>query len=124
MLCALLLLVLNGCARNRITPGEPRPDPIAVAGTGTISWSLLVLSWHRPDSYQYFAFVDGARVRLTDVRCERTNPTTQTCTAPLPPLRPGRHDIQLVTVDPVAGAESSRSGTIAVSVTAEPPANR
>jgi hypothetical protein len=124
MLCALLLLVLDGCARRRIATSGAESTPIPVVGTGTISWSLLVLSWHRPDGYQYLAYVDGRRVQLVDVRCERANPTTYSCVAPLPPLRPGRHEIQLATLDTEAGAESSRSPVIVVTVTTEPPTNR
>ena len=120
MLCVLSLFLLDGCAARGTAPAGARSNPVPVVGAGTISWSLLVLSWHRPDGYEYLAYVDGTRVRLADVRCQRADTVTYSCVAPLPPLRPGRHEIQLATLDAAAGLESLRSGIIVVAVTSGP----
>src|SRR5688500_4644668 len=103
ILFALQLVLLEGCARHRI-----EPTPIPVVGTESVTWSLLVLSWHRPERYQYFAYVDGKRLPLSNARCERADVMTYTCVAPLPPLRSGRHEIQVTTVDTEDGSESAR----------------
>ena len=124
MVWALLLPAVEGCGRQQLAPDGSPSIPVPVVGTGTISWSLMVLSWHRPDGYQYLAYVDGTRVQLVGVRCERADAMTYTCVAPLPPLRPGRREIQLATLDTEAGVESSRSPVIVVAVTTAPPTNR
>ena len=116
-------ILLGGCASDGVALSGSRSNPIPVVGTGTTSWSLLVLSWHRPDGYQYFAYVAGTRVRLSNVRCERADPVTYSCVAPLPPLKPGRHEIQLVTLDTESNSESNRSIPIVVVVTAKPATN-
>ena len=110
------VVVLDGCANRGVGP-DGAPDPIPVAGTERITWSILVLSWHRPELYQYVAYIDGRRVPLSDVRCERADAMTYTCIAPLPPLRAGRHEIRVATMDTEAGSESARSGAIVVVIT-------
>ena len=116
ILFALQLVLLEGCARHRIEPGGSRSNPIPVVGTESVTWSLLVLSWHRPERYQYFAYVDGKRLPLSNVRCERADAMTYTCVAPLPTLRSGRHEIRVTTLDTETGSESDRSGAIVVVV--------
>jgi hypothetical protein len=118
------MIALEGCAHQGIESAGPRPNPIPVAGAENLTWSLLVLSWHKPESYQYLAYVDGIRMPLSSVTCERADATTYTCVAPLPPLKPGRHEIRLATIDTQSGSESTKSGPIVVAVTLEKPPNR
>jgi hypothetical protein len=124
ILFALPLVLLDGCARHRIAANGSRSNPIPVVGTEHITWSLLVLSWHKPENYQYFAYVDGKRVPLSNALCERADVMTYSCRASLPPLKSGRHEIQVVTLDTQDGTESGRSSTVVVVVTPEKSTNR
>jgi glucose/arabinose dehydrogenase len=72
-------------------------------------------------SFDYAIYVDDARTVVQDATCSPTRgPQGFECSAPLPQMSPGRHSIQVATLEVVAGGtvESARSAAIEVNVTA------
>lgn len=87
------ILLAAGCGDT--SPPPSNPDP----GNGTGGGGRL--AWTQPgapsdvSTYQYALYVDGERRVLQGAGCNPSASDGSDCTAPVPPLGPGRHVLQL-----------------------------
>jgi glucose/arabinose dehydrogenase len=103
-------------APNPGNPGNPG-DGIPVSGSERLGWSQQASDAAALAQFQYAAYVDNARVTLNGVTCGTTATDAGfECSAPLPPLTPGAHTLELAAfvMDPSGVLESSRSGPLRV----------
>lgn len=121
----MLLLLLAGCGpdrrepSNRVPGGSVDPDGQVVSGSGRLAWDQLAPDAVAIGQYSYAAYVDEVRIELNDATCSSEgSPRSYSCSARLPPLSPGRHVIELVTIHTFNGmtTESERSAPIVVRV--------
>jgi glucose/arabinose dehydrogenase len=98
---ALLLVCLSACGGQPPQPpssanGSERGEQ-RVTGTERLGWAQAAPSLQELIAYRYWVYVDGARAPL-HARCiYGLSVRTRTCSAPLPPLSPGRHVLELTT---------------------------
>ena len=90
-------------------PGAPTPPPTntgnTVTGSERIGWDQPVLAGTAPSEYTYAWFVDGLRAGPASAQCSVQSDTTLSCSAPLPKLTPGTHQLRL------SAARTLREGT-------------
>lgn len=96
----------------------PPPAPPIVRPGSRIAWDQPVLDGTDIAAYRFVLVVDGARLPLGGARCEAGQPHWPTaCSAPLPPLAPGRHGLAVIALGLGArGRESRPSPTIQIDV--------
>jgi len=120
------LWLLLACATIAACGGEsppPTPDPgvppgeTRVTGTERLGWSQPAADTQELSRFEYAIYIDGARTTLSGVMCGSTaSPAGFECSAPLPPLTAGSHDLELATffTDQQGVLESGRSGPLRV----------
>ena len=121
---AVVLLFVCGCGGSKqSTPQQPQPTPpppsdgVTVTGTERIGWNQEA---PRPGvdagTLEYESSVDGARVKLADVSCRLLSGSSFECSAPLPNMTLGRHELRIIAIQRVNGArtESPRSEALVV----------
>ena len=110
MLLATALAVAPACKRRDETPAPPNtppetPDGIVVNGSERIGWDQAVPSGSAVQSYSFAALVGGTRNALAGAQCVPQQSEQWACSAPLPPLTPGRHEVRLVALRQVGDAQ-------------------
>ena len=94
LLAGFLLLV---ACKDNSTPGSPppgSPGSETVTGTERIGWVQPIETYGDLGRLQYALYVDGGRRILQGETCDIT-PGGADCSAPLPPLSPGRHTLEV-----------------------------
>jgi aldose sugar dehydrogenase len=88
-----------------------------ISGNERLGWNQAASSTVELFTFRYAAYVDGARVELTDVSCGAAGGGFQ-CNSRLPPMSPGAHTIELVSfvVDSGTVLESGRSAPLRVTL--------
>lgn len=118
----LAWVLLAGCDKKE----PPSPDPenpstdVQVSGSERIGWSQQASDAIQLGLFQYVVYVDGARRMLTGVNCSSVATAAGfECSAPLPPLTPGLHVLEVASVvlDPSGALESTRSSPLRVVMT-------
>jgi hypothetical protein len=68
--------------------------------------------------YKFAVYADGTRMELPGAVCQPPVSRQAECTAPLPPLAPGLHTLQVVSWTAVGGkvVESARSAVLTVEI--------
>jgi Glucose / Sorbosone dehydrogenase len=101
-------------------PPSPSPPPsneaIVVTGSERLEWDQP-LGDLDPARLRFAAYVDSTRVDLPAATCRAVSKAAAVCVTPLPPMAPGRHELQLVARVLPANVESPRSVPIALLVT-------
>jgi glucose/arabinose dehydrogenase len=119
----LICVVLTGCGdKQPPSPevGSPTGE-VQVSGNERIGWSQPAEDAAQVASFQFVIYVDGVRTPLTGLSCSSTATAAGfDCSAPLPPLTPGAHTLELasVVVDATGVLESGRSAPLRVVVRA------
>ena len=118
----LALIALTACGGSSAppppgTPGGGGGDTIT--GRERIGWSQPAQDTGQLASFDYAIYVDGVRSVLTGEACSG-NAAPFDCAAPLPPLTPGTHSLELASfiVSDGAVVESERSAALRVTVAA------
>lgn len=96
---------------NPAPPGRSPNQPLPA--TQMLGWSQVAESRATLQNYDFVLFVDGARVPMTGATCTGNAPGFD-CSGPFPDLLPGRHVLEVSTIDRVAGRESARSEQLVV----------
>jgi hypothetical protein len=108
---AIALLCLCAVAGTHVlaTTGhvDTAESPQRVTGNERIVWNQSLEPGVAVSAYQFAAYVDNARRTLASLTCTDDHHGLATCSASLPPLSPGQHVLQLVTI--LRGVESPRS---------------
>jgi aldose sugar dehydrogenase len=98
-------------------PNSPDPGGTGerISGSERLGWNQAASSAAELSTFRYAAYVDGARVELTDVSCGAAGGGFQ-CNSRLPPMTPGAHAIELASFVTNLGAvvESGRSAPLRV----------
>jgi len=103
-LCVIVGLLATGCfespeAPPSSPPSQPSPSPgpgVPISGSERIGWDQSAGDPAGPPGYTYWIYVDGTRSRLGLVDCSSSAGTAgYPCSAPLPPLSPGPHVLEL-----------------------------
>jgi hypothetical protein len=114
----LVISALSGCrgAEPAAEPQKP-PEPVVVRPGVRLAWDQPILDGTTTDAYRFLLLVDGARTPLDAAECGgRPGPDGALCTAPMPPLPPGRHDLAIVARTGAASGRESRPSAILVVV--------
>ena len=99
--CCFFAIVTIACGRNTpeppiVTPGPPEN----VTGAERLGWMQRAADTAELSTFRYAIYVDGARAELTGVSCQPPSSPTSSdfdCSAPLPPMSPGAHTLELAT---------------------------
>ena len=96
----------------------PPSTPVTVTGTERIGWDQPAADAVELATFGYAIYVDGTRSVASGVACAPTaGATAFACTAPLPPLTPGAHSLQVASfVDDGGLLESTRSAALQVTL--------
>jgi glucose/arabinose dehydrogenase len=118
--------VLPGCggSSNPPSPGTPGGGSgETITGRERIGWTQQAIDAEQLATFSYAAYLDGVRRTLEGATCPGSGASPFECSAPLPPLTPGQHTIELVSFTVVDGAvlESERSAALRVTVSAISP---
>jgi hypothetical protein len=117
--------ILAGCggSSNPPSPGPPGGGGNeTITGRERIGWTQQAIDAEQLSTFDYAAYVDGVRRVLEGASCPGTSGAAFECSAPLPPMTPGQHTIELVsfTVAENGILESERSAALRVTVSAHP----
>lgn len=121
--CLLVALGGAGCERDAPEPPDVPPGQVEnVTGAERLGWTQAATDNRELATFRYAVYVDNTRGELTGTTCQPpASPTSSAfdCTAPLPPLSPGAHSIELATfTDSGTGpVESARSAQLTVNKT-------
>jgi glucose/arabinose dehydrogenase len=114
------IAVLVAACSSATPPPAHSPDSgtaEAVSGRERMGWDQQADNAAQLARFRFAAYVDGTRRDLSDVNCAPTaEPQVFACTSKLPPLAPGTHILELVTV--LDGRESPRSSPLRISLNA------
>jgi hypothetical protein len=122
------LLIVLGClafvgCKDRTRPAAPimdvRPEPVAVTGTERIGWDQPAATSAELAKLRFVVYVDGDRTELPDASCAPAQAPASTfrCTARLPTLSRGTHNLQLASaLEGRADHESARAGPLTINV--------
>jgi glucose/arabinose dehydrogenase len=121
----VLTLAAGGCSGGD-PPESPSPGPgtgETITGRERIGWDQQAADAAELATFRYAIYVDGVRSEMTGATCAASAGTAGfACTAPLPPLTPGAHTLELAAfVQTDAVLESARSGAFRVTVTGAAP---
>src|SRR5262249_7437914 len=113
----LFLAALAACGKSSSSSSSSPPQSGTPVNAGDrIGWDQNVIPGTELSDFSYAMYVDGAKVALTDVSCADT-PGDQgyACTAAMPALTAGAHNLQLVAVRQAdTQLESDKSDTLNV----------
>jgi hypothetical protein len=117
------LLLVAGIAVSWGCGASPSSSPTTSPGTRLVTAGQL-LSWTQQANsvevgqLRYVAYVDDARVPLTDVTCGTTaDPNAYDCSAPVPAMTAGSHSLQIAAYFVGSeGMESARSPSPPLSI--------
>jgi aldose sugar dehydrogenase len=117
-------LILAGTATCGPSPPDPpdtgTPGPVeTITGRERLGWDQLAGGTTELQTFGFAIYVDGARSTLAAFACDPSPTATGfPCSAPLPPLSPGPHVLELVAVVDAGGTslESARSAPLRVNV--------
>jgi glucose/arabinose dehydrogenase len=118
---AAVLTSACGGASNPPAPGDPGGGSgETITGRERIGWTQQALDAEQLATFRYAAYVDGTRRVLEGAACPGSGSGGFDCSAPLPPMTPGQHTIELVsfTVSDDTILESERSTPLRVTVAA------
>lgn len=121
-----LALTFGACggSSDPPSPGTPAPDGgETITGRERIGWAQPAQDAAQLATFDYAAYVDGARHVLANETCTPASGGTFDCSSPLPPLTPGQHTIELVAFVTTNGTvvESERSAPLRVTVAGATP---
>lgn len=115
-------LAFAGCDNPPTTPTSPQPPPGVeqITGSERIGWDQEAGSAGDLGAFRYLMYVDGSPVELQGVACDTSRGAGGfPCRAPLPPLTPGLHTLELSSfVESGGRQESPRSAPLRVQVVA------
>jgi aldose sugar dehydrogenase len=123
---AALLLTTCGGSSNPPSPGTPGGGGgETITGRERIGWTQQALDSEQLATFRYAAYVDGVRRVLEGAACAGSSGGAFDCSAPLPPISPGQHTIELVsfTMSDDTILESERSSPLRVTVSAVSPSS-
>jgi glucose/arabinose dehydrogenase len=88
-------------------PDAAQPaGPVTVNGSESIAWSQAASATDDVSKYRYVGYVDSVPHSLADAACQAgTSPTLFECSARLPPMSPGTHQLQLAAIVDVGGKD-------------------
>lgn len=91
----------------RRPPQEAAPGAIKLTGSERLEWEQSGGSLAQVRSWRYMVVVGVARRPMKDVKCDqgKTAKGPFVCSAPLPPLDQGNHQLRIVAVDERGGHE-------------------
>jgi glucose/arabinose dehydrogenase len=91
----IALMSVGGASSAQDPGGGPGPGTTTVSGGERLTWDQVAPSETEVRTYRYVAYIDGEPVDLSGVTCSRAAVSDAgfVCSAPLPPLTPGQHDI-------------------------------
>lgn len=123
---ALVVLALVATATCGSSPQAPTAPNTGTGGSGTdsntitgtehVGWTQAAASLDAARAFTYLMYVDASPTALTGVTCQAAaSAGSYNCTAPLPRLTSGRHELTISATD-TAGAESAQSAPIIVTV--------
>jgi glucose/arabinose dehydrogenase len=102
------------------TPQPPTTEssPQTIQGHERIGWEQAAADAQELSTFGYAIYVDDVRSEVSGASCSRSFGVEQfSCAAPLPPLSPGTHKLELATfVADGSGSESPRSSPLFVNV--------
>ena len=123
-LLPLILMTACGGSSAPPTPGTPGGGGggDTITGRERLGWSQPAQDAAQLASFDYAIYVDGVRSVLTGDACSG-NAAPFDCSAPLPPLTPGAHSLELASFIIADGTvvESERSTALRVTVAASTP---
>jgi glucose/arabinose dehydrogenase len=109
------------CGGSKPPPGSSDPGDTGerITGNERLGWNQAAASSAELATFRYAVYVDGNRVSLTDVTCGAAGGGFQ-CTSRMPPMAPGTHTLELVSVADGNGTalESPRSAPLRITLTA------
>ena len=114
-----LLTAAIGCGDNGPRPPDQAPAGGTITGREQVGWNQPAPSAGELAAYRYVMYVDGARTMLPGETCAATSgPLGFECSAPLPPLTPGPHTLELAVVVMADGTliEGPRSAPLQITV--------
>lgn len=119
---AVLAAVVSACDGGALpvpVPAPPAGGAVPITGSERLAWSQPASIFAALQDYRFDLFVDGVSTTLSDARCVENRATgVHACTAPLPPLTPGRHELQLGAVNRLNDRAGPRSASLTVTVAA------
>lgn len=120
---AAFLVAACGGSSNPPSPGTPGGGGETITGRERIGWTQQAVDAEQLATFSYAAYVDGVRRVLEGATCPGSGGGGFDCSAPLPPMTPGQHTIELVsfTVSEDTTLESERSAPLRVTVSAISP---
>lgn len=121
LVLGLALASACGGSSNPPTPGTPGPGGgDSITGRERIGWAQPAESSAQLGTFDYAIYVDGTRTVLNGEACTAASGGAFDCSAPLPPLSPGQHTIELASFITSGGSvlESDRSAPLRVTVAA------
>jgi len=119
----LLAAAACGSSTKGSSPAPPGTTPPpggdggnTVTGNERIGWDQDLLPGSSPSEYTYSWFVDDVRSGSAVASCSTQSDTTLTCSAPIPKLTAGTHQLRLTSIRTAAGAslESGKSDALTV----------
>jgi glucose/arabinose dehydrogenase len=118
VIIVIAILSVSGARPAQEPDPGPGPGDIIVTGRERLTWDQVAPSEAELRTYRYVAHVDGVPVDLLIVSCSSPpQPAVASfiCSAPLPPLTAGSHDIAVSAyVDPVDRLATHQSWPIRV----------
>jgi aldose sugar dehydrogenase len=98
------------------TPSPPSAGDNTVVGSERIGWEQGLLVNSAPNDYTFTWIIDDVRAGPASATCTAQSGTTLSCSAPIPALTPGIHQLRLMAIRSMSAGrvESSRSGALTV----------
>jgi glucose/arabinose dehydrogenase len=118
----LVLAALAACGEDRPPPPSPGPGTPGgqtVSGNERVGWDQQASDAAQLATFRYAFYVDGTRIEVSSATCSPTSTANGfPCSAPLPPMAPGAHTLQLATFTVTGGDifESDRSAGLTLVV--------
>jgi hypothetical protein len=113
----LTCILLISCGSQMPGPSSNQSPVEVVTANNRLVWDQMAADAAELSTIRYAIYVDGTRSELTAVSCT-TEPAngTFTCSARLPPMSSGRHQLHLASfvIDGGEVLESSRSGPLEI----------
>ena len=119
VLVTLVLLTACGGSSNPPAPGPPGTGGgDAITGRERVGWVQPAQDAAQLATFDYAMYVDGTRAVLSGDTCAPGSGGNFDCSAPLPPLTAGQHNLELVafTISNGVTLESERSASLRVTV--------
>ena len=119
-LVVLALVAIGACGSNPQAPTAPNTgggtDSNTINGTERVGWTQAAAGLDAARAFTYLMYIDASPTALTGVTCQSSaSAGSYSCTAPLPRLTSGRHELTISATD-TNGVESPQSAPLVVTM--------